>query len=142
MAKTMKLTIITPNGTILDREGVTYLEVKGTEGMLGIMPGHSPFVTTLAPSPIMFKTEMHKYDMAMSEGIIYVDFSKVTILADAAFFKNQIDFKFVKELLANAKERLAVAKEKEEAKKIEDEINIQEIKLSLENLAGRERLKK
>ena len=31
MAKTMKLTIITPNGTILDREGVTYLEVKGTE---------------------------------------------------------------------------------------------------------------
>ena len=126
MAKTMKLTIITPNGTILDREGVTYLEVKGTEGMLGIMPGHSPFVTTLAPSPIMFKTEMHKYDMAMSEGIIYVDFSKVTILADAAFFKNQIDF----------------AKEKEEAKKIEDEINIQEIKLSLENLAGRERLKK
>ena len=41
MAKTMKLTIITPNGTILDREGVTYLEVKGTEGMLGIMPGHS-----------------------------------------------------------------------------------------------------
>ena len=110
--------------------------------MLGIMPGHSPFVTTLAPSPIMFKTEMHKYDMAMSEGIIYVDFSKVTILADAAFFKNQIDFKLVKELLANAKERLAVAKEKEEAKKIEDEINIQEIKLSLENLAGRERLKK
>lgn len=90
----------------------------------------------------MFKTEMHKYDMAMSEGIIYVDFSKVTILADAAFFKNQIDFKLVKELLANAKERLAVAKEKEEAKKIEDEINIQEIKLSLENLAGRERLKK
>lgn len=141
MKETMDLVIITPSGTFLDRSGVTYLEVKGTEGMLGIMPGHSPFVTTLLPAAIVFKTKLHRYDLAMSEGILYVDYRRATILADAAFFKNQIDYLQTRELLNNAIRRLKDSKEKEESKRLAREIETQEAKLKLQELDGRVRLK-
>lgn len=137
----MGLVIITPNGTILDRVGVTYLEVTGSEGILGILPGHAPFVTTLVPAAITFKTKRHEYNLAMSEGVIRVDFDKVTIIADAVFYKNQIDYKLTKELINNAQARLKDTLQRDEARKLAKEIALGQAKLKLENMGGRIRLK-
>lgn len=138
--KTMSLKIVTPSGTFLDRGGVTYLEVKGSEGVLGIMPGHSPFITTLVPAAIIFKTEYHRYDVAMSEGILFVRDDGVTILADAAYFKNQIDYIKAKKLLANALKRLKENREKDDVRRLRAQIATEEAKISLETLPGRIRL--
>lgn len=137
----MGLVIITPNGTILDREGVTYLEVTGSEGILGILPGHAPFVTTLVPAAITFKTKRHEYNLAMSEGVLRIEFNKVTIIADAVFYKNQIDYKLAKELIANAQARLKDISQRDEARKLAREIAFEQAKLKLETMDGRSRLK-
>ena len=55
MATSLTLDIVSAEETIFSGQ-VTLLVVSGTMGELGIMPGHSPLLTTVKPGKIRFKT--------------------------------------------------------------------------------------
>lgn len=135
------LKVVTPLGTFIDRD-IEYLSVKSTEGWLGIMNGHADLVVTLEPAAIYFRTVYHVYDLAMTSGVMEVDHNRneIRIVADAMFYKDQINHQVVTELLSNAKKRLHEANSREEKKYLLQKIAEQEAKIKLLNLPGRKRL--
>lgn len=138
----IRLKVVTPLGIFIDRE-IEYLSVKSSEGWLGILPGHANLVVPLEPAAIYFKTDFHVYDLAMTQGVMEVDREKneINIVADAMFYKNQINYDVVTELLENAKKRLREVDSTEEKKHLLERIAEQEAKIKLLNLPGRSRLK-
>ena len=75
-----KLTVSTPAGKVFD-DNVTYLGIRGTEGEMGIMAGHSPIVTTVVKSTCKIKiTDDSIFYADVSEGLLTVAKDGATLL--------------------------------------------------------------
>jgi F-type H+-transporting ATPase subunit epsilon len=101
MNKIFNLEIITPTEVIYKSE-VKHIRVPGTEGYLGILAGHTPFVTTLQSGEIKadLQNDESKY-FATSGGIVEVLAEKTMVLVETAEEAVEIDV----ERAIHAKER-------------------------------------
>ncbi|OHV08881.1 F0F1 ATP synthase subunit epsilon [Kushneria phosphatilytica] len=71
---------------------VTQLSATGTEGELGIMPGHSPLLTELAPGPVYLTRESGEEEIYyVSGGFLEVQPDVISVLADTADRARDID---------------------------------------------------
>lgn len=71
---------------------VQRIRVTGIEGELGIYPGHSPLLTTIKPGMIrIVKQDGDEEYIYLSGGILEVQPSKVTVLADTAIRAQDLD---------------------------------------------------
>ena len=98
--KTFHLTIITPYGRYLDSD-VEFLNVKSEKYNLGILPGHSPLISTLVVGEMIVKAfnVVNKY--AIGGGAIEINKEKVTLILDSIEKDDEID----KDRATRAKER-------------------------------------
>ena len=78
----------------------------------------------------------------MTSGVLEIDSSTntVKIIADALFYKTQIDYQLANEMLSNAKRRLANTQAKRERETLLQKIAEQEAKIILTSLPGRKRI--
>lgn len=53
----MRLHILTPLATILDRPDIAEVSARDDSGAFGIRPGHAPFLTALPSSVLTLRTE-------------------------------------------------------------------------------------
>ena len=53
----MRLHILTPLATILDRTDIADISARDESGAFGIRPGHAPFMTVLPSSVLTLRTE-------------------------------------------------------------------------------------
>ncbi len=53
----MRLRILTPLATILDRTDIAGILARDESGAFGIRPGHAPFLTVLPPSVLTVRIE-------------------------------------------------------------------------------------
>jgi F-type H+-transporting ATPase subunit epsilon len=84
MQKTLKLSIVTPNGTIFDGD-VSSVVMPGIDGEFGVMPEHSSLVTTLDVGVIEIVNIDSKIDaIAINWGHVKVDENSVAVLVDGA----------------------------------------------------------
>ncbi len=51
----MRLTIATPEAVVLRRDDIAALRAEDESGAFGIMPGHTAFLTALAPSVVSWR---------------------------------------------------------------------------------------
>lgn len=81
----LNLEIVTPEKIVFSGK-VDYLVAPGTEGIIGVLPKHIPFLSRLEPGELKVVREGQKtIYMALAGGFIHVEPpSKVTILADTA----------------------------------------------------------
>lgn len=64
---------------------VEKIRVTGSEGELGIYPGHAPLLTAIKPGMIrIVKQHGHEEFIYLSGGILEVQHGSVTVLADTA----------------------------------------------------------
>src|SRR3546814_15405793 len=71
---------------------VQIVSVAGTEGELGIMPGHAPLLSRLKPAPVrVIKQNGEEEIFYVSGGFVEVQPRRVTILADAAERAEDVD---------------------------------------------------
>ena len=64
---------------------VEKIQVTGSEGELGIYPGHAPLLTAIKPGMIrIVKQHGHEEFIYLSGGILEVQPGNVTVLADTA----------------------------------------------------------
>lgn len=138
----MHLQVVTPLGIVIDRDGVDKLNIKSSTGWLEILPGHEDLITPLVPAVFHYTTSMHIYDLVITNGVMNIEnkTDSVTIIADATFYKNQIDYKVVTELLENAEKRLKSANNRRSISDIQSEISEQRAKLNLLNYPGKKRI--
>ncbi|MCR4419544.1 MAG: F0F1 ATP synthase subunit epsilon [Clostridia bacterium] len=90
MDKQIQLEIITPERVVL-REPVEALMVPGTEGYLGVLPGHTPLVTGLVPGVMRYRQAGETFRLAVSGGFMEVADNRAIVLADAAERPEEID---------------------------------------------------
>lgn len=88
--KTFKLEIITPDGATFSDE-VEACVLPGIQGLFGVLPGHSPFMTVLGPGEAKYTRSGKTEYLALSGGFAQVDPRKVTVLAETAELASQID---------------------------------------------------
>ncbi len=87
----LQLSIVTAERTLLDEEGVDLVSAPGTKGRLGILPGHTPLLTTLRPGDLYFRRGGQEVHLAVGTGFLEVAENTVIILADTAERADEID---------------------------------------------------
>ncbi len=93
MARTLLAEIVTPERILYTNE-VLMLVATTPEGEIGILPLHSPIVTTLAPGEVRLQHGSSAGDweyFSVSGGYLQVHEDKVIVLADQAVSVSQID---------------------------------------------------
>ena len=80
----MKISIVTPLGKIFEGE-IKEATFPGSEGEFGVLDGHAPLVTTLAPGVITLKKENGKEELiAVNWGYVEVTPNHINVLAEGA----------------------------------------------------------
>ena len=89
--KSLSCTIASPSEQLYSG-AVASISATGSMGDLGIMPGHSPLLTQLAPGPIYLKTvDGDEQVFFLSGGFMEVQPDSVSILADVGLRSEQIN---------------------------------------------------
>lgn len=122
MAAEFRLSIITPEKTFYDDE-TSMVIVRTTEGDIGILANHTSLVASLPSGPVRIKNQDGTFRVAaLSSGIIKVGGNKVSIIANAVEWADEIDIEWAKRSEAEAREKLQSLKDK-------NELDIAELKL-------------
>jgi len=72
-------------------EAAEYIEIPGETGYLGVLPGHAPLITELAPGELTYRNGNQTKRLAVAWGFAEVLQTKVTILAESAEKAEEID---------------------------------------------------
>ena len=100
------LQIVTPDRLVV-RERVDEVEIPGSEGYFGVLPGHTPLLAALAVGELWYRKGTEKTYLAIAYGFAEVLPDSVTILAQLAEKAEEIDAARAESARARAAERLA-----------------------------------
>ena len=85
---------------------VDMVVAPGSDGEMGILPHHSPLLTTLKPGVMRLRTGATEEVIAIAGGVMEVRPDIVTVLADAAERAEEIDISRAEEARRRAEESL------------------------------------
>ena len=102
----IQLEIVTPDRSLI-REEIDELQVPGAEGYLGVLPGHTPLLSTLTVGELWYRIGTTVHYLSISGGFVEVLPDRVTILADIAERAEEIDVTRAQAAKQRAEERLA-----------------------------------
>lgn len=107
------LDIVTPERSVI-KEEVSEITAPGEEGEFGVLPGHTPFITTLKIGEIKYrKNGSSPSYLAVNWGFAEVTANRVYILVETAEKAEQIDLKRAEAARARAEERIKKAGKEE-----------------------------
>jgi F-type H+-transporting ATPase subunit epsilon len=105
---TIKLDIVTAERIVFS-DDVDIIIAPGKEGELGILPHHSPLMTTLSPGEIIARKSGEEYSLAISGGFLEIQPDRVVVLADSAERAEEIDIARAEAAIKRAKEKLTTS---------------------------------
>ena len=103
--KTFNLQIISPTRVFFD-EAVDMVEMKTTEGEIGVLAGHIPLTTILEPGVLRIKTDGNGREAALHDGFVQIQKDKVTVLAESCEWPDEIDANRARKAKERAERRL------------------------------------
>jgi len=86
----MPIEIVTPERKVYANQA-NLIIANGGDGMIGVMAGHTPVVTTLKISTLRVQTGEGEHTIAVSGGFLEVKPEGVTVLAESAELPEEID---------------------------------------------------
>lgn len=109
--KTFNLQIISPTRVFFD-EAVDMVEMKTTEGEIGVLAGHIPLTTILEPGVLRIKTDGNVREAALHDGFVQIQKDKVTVLAESCEWPDEIDANRAEKAKERAERRLTSGSKK------------------------------
>jgi len=110
MAENIKFEVVTPEKLVVN-ENAQIVVAPGALGEFGILSGHTPFLSTLKTGVIRYTDEQGKeHYVFVSGGFAEALPDRVTVLAESAERKRDIDKERAEDSLKRAQERLAQGK--------------------------------
>lgn len=106
MAK-LQLVLVTPTHQVLDEE-VDEIVAPGTLGQFGVLPGHTPMLTTLEVGELSYRQGDKRYYLAVNWGYVEIEDDKVVILVETAEAEDEIDLERARQALGRAEKDLAI----------------------------------
>ncbi len=107
---TFLLEVATPEKLVV-RNDATEAQIPGTEGMLGILPGHAPLISEIDAGELSYTMDGKRHVLAIAKGWVEVTGNKVRVLVDSCEAPDQIDLARAEIALKRANERLLSPKQ-------------------------------
>ncbi|MGE3842025.1 MAG: F0F1 ATP synthase subunit epsilon [Vicinamibacterales bacterium] len=101
----LALELVTPDRAIV-HEDVEEIELPGSEGYFGVLPGHTPLLATLGVGEMWYRRGNEKFYLSLSGGFAEVLPDRVIVLAQIAERAEDIDLARAEQARARAEERL------------------------------------
>jgi len=107
MALPTKLTleIVTPDRSLVT-EQVDEVQLPGSEGYFGVLPGHTPLLASLSVGELWYRVGQEKHYLSIAFGFAEVLPERVTVLAQIAERAQDIDVERAERAKRRAEERL------------------------------------
>ena len=107
MALPTKLTleIVTPDRSLVTDQ-VDEVELPGSEGYFGVLPGHTPLLASLSVGELWYRVGQEKHFLSIAFGFAEVLPDRVTVLAQIAERAQDIDIERAERAKKRAEERL------------------------------------
>jgi F-type H+-transporting ATPase subunit epsilon len=107
VAQTVRLEVVTPDREVLSIDTEEVVEVPGGDGLFGVLPGHTPLISTVEPGVIAYLTDPDtQASLVVGGGFAIVQDDIVTVLAEDAELPGEIDLEAAKAALAEAQGQL------------------------------------
>lgn len=103
--KLFKVQVICPERIFFDGE-CDMLELRTTEGDIGILAGHIPLTAVIQPGVLRIMKDGETKEAALHDGFVEILPDKVVILAEACEWPDEIDLNRAKEAQLRAERRL------------------------------------
>ena len=105
----LTLEIVTPDRALVQEE-VDEVQLPGTEGYLGILPGHTPLLTSLRVGQVWYRKGGETFYLSVAFGFAEVLPDRVRLLARIAERAEEIDVTRAEEHRRKAEEMLQAAR--------------------------------
>jgi F-type H+-transporting ATPase subunit epsilon len=102
----LTLEIVTPDRALVT-EQVDEVQIPGSEGYFGVLPGHAPLLASLRVGELWYRKGQEKHYLAIAFGFVEVLPDKVTVLAHIAERAEDIDLARAEKAKVRAEERIA-----------------------------------
>lgn len=119
--------IVTQEKLIFNEPEADSVSLPGSEGMLGVLPRHTPLLTTLAFGELTVKKGGAEHVFAVYGGIVEVRPEKVVVLADMAEQAEDIDLELAEAARRRAEEMMRQGPPADEIAVIQQELRRAEL---------------
>jgi len=107
----LKVTIVTPDGSVYDRDDSTMLILKTGGGEMGVLANHLPFVATLKIDAVRIQSDDKEDQVAVCGGFVEFSNNLATIVADSAETSVEIDIERAQSAKTRAEKHIQHANE-------------------------------
>ncbi|MBM6691001.1 ATP synthase F1 subunit epsilon [Fusobacterium mortiferum] len=107
---TFKIKVVTYEEKVLEQEA-EFVLVRTTEGDMGILPNHSPFIAGLSTGEMKIRFNGKEDKYFVSEGLLEISNNVVTIIASEAIPADQLDVERARKEVEELKAKLAKMQE-------------------------------
>ncbi|MFZ3171007.1 MAG: F0F1 ATP synthase subunit epsilon [Carboxydocellales bacterium] len=104
--KSIKLDIVTPERIVYSQEA-DFIVAPGSDGQLGVLPGHAALITSLDVGILKIKANDKEEKLAISGGFFEIKENKAVVLAETAERSEDIDITRAIQAKERAEQRLA-----------------------------------
>jgi F-type H+-transporting ATPase subunit epsilon len=103
----MQLHVVSADRSLVNEQQVDEVEIPGSDGYFGVLPGHTPLLATLQVGTLWYRQGQEKHYLAIAFGFAEVQPERVTILAQIAERAGDVDVSRAEAAKKRAEERLA-----------------------------------
>src|SRR5262245_35505974 len=115
--------LVSPERLLFSGE-VAEVDIPGTEGDMGIMPGHAPVLTTLRPGVLtMTRPDGQKDRIFVRGGFAEVNPQGLTVLAEVAVPVAELNALALSQQVSDAQEDVADAKDDETRRRAQENLD-------------------
>ena len=128
------VSVVTQVKKILEQEA-GYLRLRTSEGDIGILPNHTPFVAELSMGKMEIESpNKDRRDIYfLSGGFLEISDNQATVIADEILPIEEIDIESEQTLVENLKKELEKVSTEEEKKKLQKNLKISLAKIDAKN---------
>lgn len=131
MADQIQFELVSPE-RLLVSQPVEMVVVPGSEGDIGVLPGHAPLISNVRPGIIaIFEGSKVAQRIFVAGGFAEVTPERCTVLAEDATMLEDIDRAAVEVEMRTAREDLAEAKDDATRDRLEQAIAVSEAKIAV-----------
>ncbi|WP_411816876.1 F0F1 ATP synthase subunit epsilon [Hyphococcus sp. DH-69] len=108
MAGKLPFNLVSPEKELISAE-VDQVDIPSTEGWIGVLPNHSPLMTTLAPGMVRILDGSNEKRVFVRGGFAEISPAGLTVLAEEAIASEDLNAAEIAQRIKDAEEDLADA---------------------------------
>jgi F-type H+-transporting ATPase subunit epsilon len=127
----IRVEIVTQERRLFEEPAADMVIIPGSEGLLGVLPNHTPLLTTMSYGELRVKKGSAEESFAIYGGVVEIRPDKVVVLADAADFAADISLEEIEAARERAAKLLAEGPPPEEQALIAAELRRAELAINV-----------